>query len=107
MSKVFLVYDTPSDASLCYIKRVHSEKLGRTLWNVMIKALAMEREVHGLTTACMLSEEALIDHFGSRFLSYQAVQAVYEIGRECGVDAELPTNESFREGDVMGVFYIR
>lgn len=110
MSKVLLVYDTPSDASLRYVKCVHSKELGRTLWNMMIKTLALERKARGPSTACMLSEDVLMDQYGSRFLSNQAVQAVYEVGRRCGVDAEVPMsmNELLKDNiDVMGVFYIR
>lgn len=109
MSKVYLVYDTPSDASLRYTKCVHSKDLGKEVWQVMIKALLIQSpstnsSVHN---TCILSETTLTSICGSRFLSNQTVQTVYEIGRVCGVCTELRKDRPCCAASVMGVFYIR
>ena len=112
MSKVFLVYDLPLDASLRYVKRVHSRDLGPVLWDVLLRAITNHREIgdgsHGMT--CLLSEVLTIGQCGSRFLLNKTVQAVYEVGRVCGVDEELPGDiDDIDDIDdsVIGVFYIR
>lgn len=109
MSKAVLIYDMPSDKSLRYTKRVHSKDLGRPIWNVMLKTLSVQRESRGNEPVAELSEDMLISECGSRFHSNHLVQTVYEVGRACGVDAEIPVFESGQlvADNVLGVFYIR
>ena len=109
MSKVFLIYDSPLDASLRYSKQVHSKDLGPRLWQVILKASISQSETFdgSREVPFLLSETLLSDQCGSRFLSNKTVQAVYEVGRVCGVDAELPDEMGDMDDAIMGVFYIR
>lgn len=111
MSRVVLVYDTPTDATFRYVKRVHHKDLGRHLWGVLSKALIAQRaRCDERDPKCVLDVASLTSECGSNFLSDQLIQTLYEIGREYGIDQKqfpMHTNGCLVDKDVMGVFYIQ
>jgi hypothetical protein len=100
MSKVFLVYNTPLDHDLCYVKQLHTQRLGPELWKIMLKS-SQDKE-----HPCVLSDHSLRKWHDSHFLSNKTVQSIYELGRKHGVDTTVPSVSELRHMDAMGVFYI-
>jgi len=101
MSHVFLVYNTPLDLNLCYVKQLHTQRLGAELFRILLKS-SRDKD-----NPCVLSDESLRKWHDSHFSSNKTVQSIYELGKKYGVDTVVPSSSELKDMDAMGVFYIR